>query len=62
VIITRLRGEVDAILRERGFAEKLTTAGAGEPYITTPEELGERIRLDYGRYGKLIRAAGVRAD
>jgi tripartite-type tricarboxylate transporter receptor subunit TctC len=61
-IITRLRGEVDAILRERGFAERLTAAGAGEPYITTPEELGERIRLDNERYGKLIRDAGVRAD
>jgi len=61
-IIARLRGEVDAILRERSFAERLTAAGAGEPFITTPEQLGERIRLDYERYGKLIRDAGVRAD
>ena len=61
-IIARLRGEVDAILRERSVAERLTAAGAGEPFITTPEQLGERIRLDYERYGKLIRDAGVRAD
>jgi tripartite-type tricarboxylate transporter receptor subunit TctC len=61
-VVARLRSEVEVILRERGFAERLVAAGAGEPYVTTPEQLVARIRLDYERYGKLIRNSGVKAD
>jgi tripartite-type tricarboxylate transporter receptor subunit TctC len=61
-IIARLRNEVGAILGEPGLAERLGAAGAGDPYITTPEELITRIRADYERYGKLIKATGVKAD
>jgi tripartite-type tricarboxylate transporter receptor subunit TctC len=61
-VIVRLRNDLDAILRERSFAERLAAAGAGEPYLTTPEELVARIRIDYERYGRLIRQAGIQAD
>ena len=61
-VVARLRSELDSILREQGFAERLVAAGAGEPYVTTPAELEARIRIDYKRYGKLIRESGVKAD
>jgi tripartite-type tricarboxylate transporter receptor subunit TctC len=61
-VIARLRSEVGAILVAPDFTQKLSAAGAGEPYITAPEELITRMRDDHERYGKLIRDAGVKAD
>ncbi len=61
-IVARLRDELGAILIERDFAEKLAAAGSGDPYVTTPEEFIARIRADYDRYGKLIKATGVKVE
>jgi tripartite-type tricarboxylate transporter receptor subunit TctC len=61
-IITRLRSEANAILAQGDFAEKLGTAGSGDPYITTPADFAARIRGDHARYGKLIKDAGVKVD
>jgi tripartite-type tricarboxylate transporter receptor subunit TctC len=61
-IVARLRAEVDAALRERAIADKLRTASAGAPYITTPEQFAARIRADYERYGKVIAASGLRVE
>ena len=62
LIIARLRGEVGPILLEREFAEKLAAAGAGDPYVTDPEEFIARIRADYKRYAKLIKATAVKVE
>jgi tripartite-type tricarboxylate transporter receptor subunit TctC len=61
-VIARLRSELGAILLAPDFAEKLSAAGAGEPYITAPEELIARMRADHERYGKLIKDAAVKAE
>jgi tripartite-type tricarboxylate transporter receptor subunit TctC len=61
-IVARLRAEAKAVLAEREFADKLAAAGAGEPYVTTPEEMAARIRADYERYGKVIKASGLRVE
>jgi len=61
-IVARLRAEAKAVLAEREFADKLAAAGAGEPYLTTPEEMAARIRADYERYGKVIKASGLRVE
>jgi tripartite-type tricarboxylate transporter receptor subunit TctC len=61
-IMARLRSEVNAILAQGDFAEKLATAGSGDPYVTTPADFAARIRGDHARYGKLIRDAGVTVD
>jgi tripartite-type tricarboxylate transporter receptor subunit TctC len=61
-IIARLRSEISPILLDRDIAEKLAAAGAGDPYVTSPEEFAARIRADYERYGKLIKATGVKVE
>jgi len=61
-IVARLRSEVNAILAQPDFAEKLAAAGSGDPYVTTPADFAARIRSDHARYGKLIKAAGVTVD
>jgi tripartite-type tricarboxylate transporter receptor subunit TctC len=61
-IMERLRTEANAILAQGDFAQKLGTAGSGDPYITTPADFAVRIRSDHARYGKLIKDAGVTVD
>jgi tripartite-type tricarboxylate transporter receptor subunit TctC len=61
-IVSRLRSEANAILAQADFAEKLATAGSGDPYVTTPADFAARIRSDHARYGKLIKDAGVKVD
>jgi tripartite-type tricarboxylate transporter receptor subunit TctC len=61
-IIDRLRTEVRAVVAEPQFAERLHKAGAGEPYLTTPEEFAARMKGDYEKYGKLIRSIGMKVE
>jgi tripartite-type tricarboxylate transporter receptor subunit TctC len=61
-IIARLRSEVGPILLDSEFAEKLAAAGAGDPYVIAPEEFIARIRADYERYAKLIKATAVKVE
>jgi tripartite-type tricarboxylate transporter receptor subunit TctC len=61
-IIERLRVEVNAALGLPEVAARLVAAGAGDPFITTPEEFAALIRRDYEKYGKLIRETGTRVD
>ena len=61
-IIDRLRAELHVILAQPEIGKRLGDAGAGEPYITTPEEFAARIKSDYEKYGKLIRSIGVKVE
>jgi tripartite-type tricarboxylate transporter receptor subunit TctC len=61
-IIDRLRRETTAVLESADFAEKLAKTGSGEPYITTLDELSARIRRDFERFGRIVRAAGVQVQ
>jgi tripartite-type tricarboxylate transporter receptor subunit TctC len=61
-IIDRLRTEVNAVLAQPDVIEKLAAAGAGEPYMTTPEEFRARIRSDHDKYGKVIKAIGAKME
>jgi len=61
-IVARLRRDTNASLGEQGVIDKLAAAGAGEPYITTPEEFAARIRADYESYGKIIAGAGLHVE
>jgi tripartite-type tricarboxylate transporter receptor subunit TctC len=61
-IIDRLRAELQIVLVQPEFAKRLADAGAGEPYVTTPEEFSARIKADYEKYGKLIRSIGVKVE
>ena len=61
-IIDRLRTEVRAALQQPNVSERLIASGSGEPYFTTPEEFQARIRSDNEKYGKLIKAIGLRIE
>jgi len=61
-ILDRLRTEVQAALQQPNVRERLIASGSGEPYFTTPEEFQARIRGDNEKYGKLIKAIGLRIE
>jgi tripartite-type tricarboxylate transporter receptor subunit TctC len=61
-IIERLRTEVAAILAQPEYKERLANTGSGEPYVVTPEAFSARIRSDHEKYGKLIRAIGIKLE
>jgi tripartite-type tricarboxylate transporter receptor subunit TctC len=58
-IIGKLRTEVSTILETKEFADALAKTGSGEPYVTTLDEFNARIRRDFERYGKIVKAAGL---
>jgi tripartite-type tricarboxylate transporter receptor subunit TctC len=61
-IMDRLRREVKEVLKEPDVIKRLATSGSGEPYVTKPDEFNARIRGDYEKYGKVIRAIGAKLD
>jgi tripartite-type tricarboxylate transporter receptor subunit TctC len=50
------------VIESADFAEKLAKTGSGEPYITTLDELDARIRRDFERFGRIVKAAGVQVQ
>ena len=44
------------------FKEKLNAAGGLEPFVSTPEEFAALIRRDYDKYGKIVKAVGIKVD
>jgi tripartite-type tricarboxylate transporter receptor subunit TctC len=61
-IVTRLRNEVQMILNEPDFAQKLNVTGSLEPLKLSPPEFSALIKRDYDKYGKLVRDVGVKVQ
>jgi len=61
-IIERLRTVVAKALVSPEFKEKLNAAGGLEPFVSTPEEFAALIRRDYDKYGKIVKAVGIKVD
>jgi tripartite-type tricarboxylate transporter receptor subunit TctC len=61
-IVTRLRSEVNKLLAQPDTREKFGTAGALEPFITTPAELTALIRSEYAKYAKVVKDIGATVD
>jgi tripartite-type tricarboxylate transporter receptor subunit TctC len=61
-IMTKLRTEVQKILKEPDFAQKLNVTGALEPLILPPAEFSALIKRDYDKYGKLVRDVGIKVQ
>ena len=61
-ILERLRTELNAVLAMPQVRDTLISTGAGEPFITTPEEFAALMRDDYEAYGKVIKAIGLKVD
>ena len=61
-IIERLRTELNAVLAMQDVKKRLETSGAGDPYVTTPDEFAALIKADYERYGAIIKSIGLKVD
>jgi tripartite-type tricarboxylate transporter receptor subunit TctC len=61
-IVAKLRTEVRAVLAQPDVRDRLVNSASGEPYLTTPEQFDARIRGDFEKYGKLIRAIGLKVE
>jgi tripartite-type tricarboxylate transporter receptor subunit TctC len=60
-IIDRLNAELKKALYDPDVSSKLS-AQTLDPMHMTPEEFAQRLKDDYERYGKLIRAIGAKAN
>ena len=61
-VLAALRAAVAKALAAPDVKEKLNAAGGVEPFVTTPEEFAALIRRDYDKYGKIVKAIGIRVD
>ena len=61
-IIDRLRAELNAVLAEPQVRAALVAGGAGEPYVTTAQQLAALIGADHARYAKIIKSIGLKLD
>jgi len=61
-VLASLHAEVNKLLAESDVRSKLHAAGGLEPYISTPAEFTALIRSDYDKYGKVVKAIGVKVD
>jgi tripartite-type tricarboxylate transporter receptor subunit TctC len=62
VVLVRLRAAVEKALTAPEVAQRLNAAGGLEPFATTPDEFSALIRRDYDKYGKIVKAIGVKVD
>jgi tripartite-type tricarboxylate transporter receptor subunit TctC len=60
-IIDKLNAEANKALKHPDVANSLTNQVL-DPQPSTPEEFAQRIKVDYEKYGKLIKATGMRID
>jgi len=61
-VLARLRTAVEAALAAPDVAQRLNAAGGLEPFATTPDEFAALIRRDYDKYGKIVKAIGIKVD
>lgn len=61
-VVARLRAGANAVIAQPEFAEKLAAAGSGEPFVTTAEQMAALIRADDERFGRVIRAIGLKVE
>jgi tripartite-type tricarboxylate transporter receptor subunit TctC len=60
-VVTRLHGEIVKILSAPETKERLLAQGF-EPVGSSPDEFGAYIKSEIAKWGKVIRAAGIRAE
>lgn len=61
-VLDKLRAEINAVLAMPKVKEQLIKSGAGEPFITTPQQFADLMRSDYANYGKIIKELGFKVD
>jgi tripartite-type tricarboxylate transporter receptor subunit TctC len=60
-VIARLNKELQSVLADKEVQAKMLNAGTVAAYLP-PEQMSERMRSDYERWGKVIRDNGVKSD
>jgi tripartite-type tricarboxylate transporter receptor subunit TctC len=60
-VIERLNNEINRALKLPDVAQNLS-AQALDPWQSTPEEFGARMRADYDKYAQLIKLTGAQVD
>jgi len=60
-VIARLNAELGRIMHDPALAQRFAATGT-EPMTSTPEEFGDYIRQEIAKWGKVVRAAGLKAD
>ena len=61
-VLSRLRSEIQKLLADGDFREKVRNLGGLEPYVTTPEEFAALIRAEHAKYAQVVKAAGAKID
>ena len=56
--VERLNAEVNKILRDPEFREKVAQQGL-EVFASTPEQYGAALRADSEKFGRIVKAAGI---
>jgi tripartite-type tricarboxylate transporter receptor subunit TctC len=60
-IVARLHQEIVKALDDRTLRQQMANAGM-DPWLGTPEEMGNLVRSESGRYAKIIQSAGIKKD
>lgn len=60
-IVARLHQEVVKALDDRTLRQHMANAGM-DPWLGTPEDMGNLVRNEMGRYAKIIQSAGIKKD
>jgi len=60
-VVAKLNAAFTAALKDPEIGRKLLAAGA-VPAPTTPEELGDILKVDLARWGKIIKERGIKID
>ncbi len=60
-IVNRIHGTLMDCLRTRAVRDTLVKAGV-EPLGNSPEEFAQSLRAELAKWGKIIRAAGIRPE
>ena len=60
-IVDKLNREMVGILRSPAMLEKFSSFGV-DALPSTPEEMSERIRVEYPIWAKVIRSAGIEPE
>jgi tripartite-type tricarboxylate transporter receptor subunit TctC len=60
-IITRLNAEIVRVMHAPDLQERFAATGT-EPKTSTPDEFADFIKQEMAKWGKVVRAAGLKAD
>ena len=60
-IVDRLNAEINKALATKDIQDKLSSQ-ALDPWPSTPEEMNQRLKVDYEKYGKLIKLTGAKIE